>query len=145
MVKVYTARNGAQYIKLANGQCRFISGASRTYLNKIRKMRGGKRKLINSKKKSCLENDMTTCCPHMEPNNDGEYAATTSMKPLSYRGKKYELYTCCQMCADNMNKLSKDNPDKFDNYYKVKLTKEGHLKLANKHTKEYVQIAKLMK
>ena len=39
--KVYTARNGARYIKLANGQCRFISGASRQYLNKIRKMRGG--------------------------------------------------------------------------------------------------------
>ena len=49
--KVYIAKNGARYIKLANGQCRFISGASRTYLNRIRKMRGGKRKLINSKKK----------------------------------------------------------------------------------------------
>ena len=39
--KVYTAKNGAQYIKLANGQCRFISVASKRYLNKIRKMRGG--------------------------------------------------------------------------------------------------------
>ena len=39
--KVYTARNGARYIKLANGQCRFISGASRQYLNRIRNMRGG--------------------------------------------------------------------------------------------------------
>ena len=42
MVRVYTAKNGAKYIKLANGQCRFISGASKKYLNKIRKMRGGK-------------------------------------------------------------------------------------------------------
>ena len=39
--KVYTARNGARYIKLANGQCRFVSGASRQYLNRIRTMRGG--------------------------------------------------------------------------------------------------------
>ena len=39
--KVYTAKNGARYIKLANGQCRFISGASRQYLNRIRNMRGG--------------------------------------------------------------------------------------------------------
>ena len=39
--KVYTARNGAKYIKLANGQCRFVKGASRQYLNKIRKQRGG--------------------------------------------------------------------------------------------------------
>ena len=29
--KVYTARNGARYIKLANGQCRFIKGASKQY------------------------------------------------------------------------------------------------------------------
>ena len=35
--KVYTAKNGAKYIKLANGQCRFIKGASKKYLNKIRK------------------------------------------------------------------------------------------------------------
>ena len=41
MVKVYTASNGAQYIKLANGQCRFITGASKSYLNKIRSMKGG--------------------------------------------------------------------------------------------------------
>ena len=34
--KVYTARNGARYIKLANGQCRFVSNQ---YLN--RNMRGG--------------------------------------------------------------------------------------------------------
>ena len=39
--KVYTAKNGARYVKLANGQCRFISGASKRYLNRIRKMRGG--------------------------------------------------------------------------------------------------------
>ena len=39
--KVYTARNGARYIKLSNGQCRFVKGASRQYLNRIRKMRGG--------------------------------------------------------------------------------------------------------
>ena len=41
MVKVYTAKNGARYVKNANGQCRFSSGASKSYLNKIRKMRGG--------------------------------------------------------------------------------------------------------
>ena len=37
--KVYTARNGAKYIKLANGQCRFVKGASKKYMKKIRKMR----------------------------------------------------------------------------------------------------------
>jgi hypothetical protein len=50
MVKVYTAKNGARYIKLANGQCRFVSGASRTYLNRIRKMRGGADKCKRYKK-----------------------------------------------------------------------------------------------
>jgi len=38
---VYTARNGARYIKLANGQCRFVSGASSNYLNQIRPQTGG--------------------------------------------------------------------------------------------------------
>jgi hypothetical protein len=56
MVKVYTARNGARYIKLANGQCRFVSGASRTYLNKIRNMRGGhKGPCALSKKGRCAK------------------------------------------------------------------------------------------
>jgi len=56
MVKVYTAKNGARYIKLANGQCRFVSGASRTYLNRIRKMRGGhKGPCALSKKGRCAK------------------------------------------------------------------------------------------
>ena len=33
--KVYTARNGARYVKNSKGQCRFISGASKEYLNNI--------------------------------------------------------------------------------------------------------------
>ena len=52
MVKVYTAKNGARYVKNANGQCRFISGASKSYLNKIRKMRGGFRIRNPFKKKT---------------------------------------------------------------------------------------------
>jgi len=34
MVKIYTAKNGAKYIKLANGQCRFISQKGRGMLAK---------------------------------------------------------------------------------------------------------------
>ena len=44
--KVYTARNGARYIKLANGQCRFVKGASRQYLNRIRRQRGGDQPIV---------------------------------------------------------------------------------------------------
>ena len=53
---VYTAKNGARYIKLANGQCRFISGASKSYLNKIRSMKGGhKGPCALSKKGRCAK------------------------------------------------------------------------------------------
>ena len=34
MVKVYTAKNGAKYIKLANGQCRFVSQKGGRMLNR---------------------------------------------------------------------------------------------------------------
>jgi hypothetical protein len=38
--KLYTASNGAKYTKNARGQVRFVSGASKEYLAKIRKKRG---------------------------------------------------------------------------------------------------------
>lgn len=41
--KTYTAKNGAKYVKDARGRVRFISGASKAYLAKIRKKRGKKR------------------------------------------------------------------------------------------------------
>ncbi len=42
---LYTAKNGAKYTKNARGQVRFVSGASKEYLAKIRKKRGkGKKK-----------------------------------------------------------------------------------------------------
>jgi cytidine deaminase len=78
----------------------------------------------------------------MPPNSKGKYATTTRMKILHYKGKKYKLYTCCTMCANMMNELSKNNVKKFDREHKVKKTKKGDLKLANRVTKKYVQIAK---
>ena len=42
--KLYTASNGAKYVKNARGQVRFVSGASKAYLAKIRKKRGKAKK-----------------------------------------------------------------------------------------------------
>ena len=98
--------------------------------------------LVNSNNKPCSSKNFTSCCPHMPQNEKKQYAATTRMKPLYYRGKKYKLYTCCPMCADAMNKLSKTNVDKFDRVYRAKIHK-GKLMLANKHTRRYVQKASI--
>ena len=107
------------------------------------KKRGSKtRKMKNSRGRLCKSKMMTSCCPHMPPNSKGEYAATTRMKILHYKGKKYKLYTCCTMCAKMMNELSKNNVKKFDREHKVRKTEKGDLKLANRVTKKYVQIAK---
>ncbi len=38
--KVHTAKNGAKYVKNKRGQVRFVTGASRAYMAKLRKMRG---------------------------------------------------------------------------------------------------------
>jgi hypothetical protein len=117
--------------------------------NKTRrkKKKGGSktRKFRNTKNKSCKKNRMTSCCPHMPPNSEGQYAATSGMKLLHYKGKKYELFTCCPMCAENMNKLAKTNVKKFDKVYKAKIDKNHNLKLSNKATGKFIQIARLHK
>ena len=41
--KLFTAKNGAKYSKDSRGRVRFVSGASKEYLAKIRKKRGKKK------------------------------------------------------------------------------------------------------
>lgn len=100
---------------------------------------------INTRDESCYKNNMTTCCPHMTPDERGRYAATTkkensSLNELMYRGNKYSLRTCCPMCAEQMKSLALENPDKFDKLYKLKMEDNGRtLLLANRHTGIYVQ------
>ena len=38
--KVYKAKNGARYVKNKKGQVKFVKGASKKYMAKLRKMRG---------------------------------------------------------------------------------------------------------
>ena len=42
MTKTYIAKNGATYIKLPNGKCKFLTGASPEYMNKIRNKKSKK-------------------------------------------------------------------------------------------------------
>ena len=42
--KVYTAKNGATYVKNKRGQVKFVTGASKKYMAKLRKLRGKKGK-----------------------------------------------------------------------------------------------------
>ena len=80
----------------------------------------------------------TSCCPHMPLDEHGHYRATNEMNVLSYKGKEYELWTCCQMCADAMKKSAKDTPNTFENDYIHSF--EGTTILAkNKHTGKIVQ------
>lgn len=144
--KKYSKELDYEFATYAYSKC--YKPKSKTKKRKTRKKRKGglkTKKLRNSKNKSCRSKDMTSCCPHMPPNEKGQYAATSGMKPLHYKGKKYKLFTCCPMCAENMNKLSKTNVKKFDKEYKTFLDENGNLRLSNKHTGEFVQIARLIK
>lgn len=101
-------------------------------------------KIINTRDEKCISKKNTACCPHMAPDSKGRYRATNEMTPLYYRGKTYQLHTCCLMCSQAMNKLAKKNVDKFDKLHKPVIMSDGSLKLANAITGKYVQISKMM-
>ena len=44
MKKVYKAKNGSTYVKNRRGQVKFLTGASRAYMARIRRRRGRKGK-----------------------------------------------------------------------------------------------------
>lgn len=100
-------------------------------------------KLLNTRNERCSKDNYTVCCPHMTPDENGRYAATTKkadskLNELKYRGEIYSLRTCCPMCAEQMNALSQKDPDAFDRRYKVK-HKKNSMMLTNRHTGKYVQ------
>lgn len=114
--------------------------------NKTLKLRkGGNSKVsvpINTRDEKCSENNWTSCCPHMEPDEKGRYRATNEVNDLYYENKVYKLHTCCNHCAKEMNKESKKNPLQFKNDYIIGFNKDNSMILKNKHTGEKVQIAK---
>jgi hypothetical protein len=76
---------------------------------KNKKTKGGAKTLKNNRGELCTSRKYTACCPHNKPKN-GKYIATNEKNILDFKGKKYEVHTCCNMCADAMNELAKKNP-----------------------------------
>lgn len=101
------------------------------------------KKLINTRNEKCMASKGTKCCPHMNPDEKGRYQATNEKSILHYKGAKYELHTCCLMCSEAMNELSKKNISEFNKLHKP-LKQENGLLLANGYTGKYVQFAKLI-
>ena len=112
--------------------------------DKCYRQKGGKI-LLNTRNKKCSDKNWTSCCPHMPPNEKGKYIATNEQTILHYKGKQYILHTCCLMCSQAMNKLSKNNSYKFKKLYINKINKNGDLVLKNKHTGVVIQKTKLVK
>ena len=86
----------------------------------------------------------TNCCPHMPPDEKGRYRATNEKTTLKYKGKTYELHTCCLMCSKAMNALIKKDIKVFEKQYKP-VVKKGVLYLSNKNTKKRMQELKQVK
>ncbi len=99
--------------------------------------------MSNTRNELCKKNNFTVCCPHMPPDNKKRYVATNEKTILKYKGKNYELHTCCLMCSQSMNKLAK-NVKKFNKLH-IPIIKNGYLYLANKHTGFHVQKLKQIK
>lgn len=106
-----------------------------------RKKKTAKKKLINTRGKLCSDNDMTSCCPHNKPDDKGRYRATNEKTYIYYNNNKYNLWTCCMHCSQEMNKLSKNNPKEFKKKY-IHKEKNNMLILKNQHTGKVVQHAK---
>ena len=101
--------------------------------------------LINTRNEDCMINGSTGCCPHMGPDERGRYRATNEKSILAYDNKKYELHTCCMMCADAMSALAKSDPAKFKASYVSRYMSNGDMVARNHHTKKEVQVLKLKK
>ncbi len=113
-------------------------------MNRTTKKGRSKKQLKNTKNKSCKSRKFRACCPHMSPDTNGRYASTGTKHVLTYEGKKYKLMTCCHMCGNVMNKLSKENSKKFAKLYIHHIDKFGNIHAKNKHTGKIVQILRLI-
>ena len=138
--KKYKKEIGYEYAVYAYDKCY----TKKKQQIKQKKTRKNRKKIINTRNVSCYSKNMTTCCPHMEPDDKGRYRATNETSKLYYNDKQYILHTCCLMCSNAMNNLSKNNKSKFDKIYKPRVLEDGSLKLANSKTGIYVQKAKLI-
>ena len=98
--------------------------------------------LKNSRNESCSKNNSTSCCPHMKPDKNGKYAATTAKHEIKINNKKYYLHTCCKMCYESMQELANKNPAEFDKKYLDSELPDGNLILKNRFTEKPVQIVK---
>lgn len=113
---------------------------------KTRKNRKSSKKsktLKNHKNELCLSRKHTACCPHNKPKN-GKYIATNEKSILHFKGKKYELHTCCTMCADAMNAMASKDPSLFKKKYVSKYDRKGNIIAKNAHTGEEVQTLRLV-
>lgn len=111
----------------------------------VKNRQSHKKRLRNTKNKSCKTRKFTACCPHMTLDNNGRYATTATKHTLKYKSKEYRLMTCCHMCGDAMNSLARENPKKFAKLYIHHIDKKGNIHAKNRHTGKVVQILRLMK
>lgn len=100
----------------------------------------------NTKNKRCLtKRNKKKCCPHMDLDSKGRYAATGNSHKLKYKGNNYVFWTCCKQCGYTMLDLQKSNPKKFEKLYIKGFDKNNNLLLKHKDTQKVVQIAKINK
>ena len=102
---------------------------------KLKNVKKTLKKMKNTRNIVCGK---TNCCPHMPLDKKGRYRATNEKSILKYKGKTYELHTCCLMCSKAMNELVKKDIKTFEKQYKPHVEKRV-LYLSNKHTKKRMQ------
>ena len=140
--KKYSKELSYQYATYAYDKCytKTQKKNRRQKKNKTQKKRGGTT-MRNTRNEKC-EPAKQNCCPHMGLDSKGLYRATNETTQLKYNGVTYKLKTCCQMCADAMKTLLRENKARFVTLYKPKIisaNSKKYLQLSNKETGKPIQ------
>ena len=142
--KKYSKELGLEYATYAYKKC-YTKKNRKKNKSGTRKQHGGK-KTFNTQGEKCSLIKQN-CCPHMKPNEMGQYATTNEKTNFKYDGVVYSLKTCCPMCAETMKTTLKSNKPSFDKMYKPKIVRQKNkqfLELSNRFTGIPMQLLPLV-
>lgn len=145
-MRLMKKKNNKKFAKEISAE--YATFAYKKCYNKSRK-RGGRKVLqtrkrsvlLNTRGEECSKNNWSSCCPHMQPDARGRYAATNESTILKLGSRRYNLKTCCKPCAFAMQTAWDTDKSIFNKQYKPLETSKGDLWLHNKHTGKRVQLA----
>jgi hypothetical protein len=89
---------------------------------------------------NCMGENWTVCCPNRHLRYD-RYSQTKQVIQIKYRGGIYRIFFCTNKCANDIKKISYNNPDEFKRLFIKSVKPNGDLVIKHKDTNVPCQIA----